>query len=67
MILYYKVVHEFLIRASDLILNNLRQNNVDRLKDDIPEITPLFKPLTHIMFHIEDTAFDQVSIIDIII
>ncbi|XP_060820395.1 uncharacterized protein LOC132909531 [Bombus pascuorum] len=54
-----KVTHEFLIRASDLILNKLRQNDITKLVDDIPHMSPLFKPLTHIMFHIEDTAFDQ--------
>ncbi|XP_043581466.1 uncharacterized protein LOC122567202 isoform X4 [Bombus pyrosoma] len=54
-----KVTHEFLIRASDLILNKLRQNDITKLVDDIPDMSPLCKPLTHIMFHIEDTTFDQ--------
>nr|XP_034174851.1 uncharacterized protein LOC117601773 [Osmia lignaria] len=54
-----KVMHEYLIRASDLVLNNLRQNNVKRLIPNVPEVSPLIKPLVHIMFHIEDTMFDQ--------
>lgn len=28
---------------------------------NLPEVSPIVKPLTHIMFHIEDTCFDQVS------
>ncbi|CAK9795962.1 Uncharacterized protein KIAA0825 homolog [Anthophora quadrimaculata] len=54
-----KVTHEYLIRASDLVLNNLQQNNVKKLVNDVPEYSPLTKPLTHMMFHIEDTTFDQ--------
>ncbi|XP_015437868.1 PREDICTED: uncharacterized protein LOC107193012 [Dufourea novaeangliae] len=54
-----KVTHEYLIRASDLLLNNLRKNDVPKCLTNIPEINPLVKPLTYIMFHIEDTTFDQ--------
>ncbi|KOX74977.1 hypothetical protein WN51_12661 [Melipona quadrifasciata] len=54
-----KLTHELLIRASDLLLNKLRRNDITKLLDNIPETSPLFKPLTHIMFHIEDTTFDQ--------
>ncbi|XP_076763082.1 uncharacterized protein LOC143430614 [Xylocopa sonorina] len=53
------ITHKLLIRASDSLLNNLRRNNVNKLVDDIPETLPLYKPLTYIMFHIEDTTFDQ--------
>lgn len=28
---------------------------------NLPEVSPIVKPLIHIMFHIEDTCFDQVS------
>ncbi|OAD53553.1 hypothetical protein WN48_09770 [Eufriesea mexicana] len=46
-------------QALKAMLNNLRQNNVNKIVGHIPEISPLLKPLTHIMFHIEDTEFDQ--------
>ncbi|XP_066603503.1 uncharacterized protein [Prorops nasuta] len=56
-----KVVHEYLVRASDWILTSLKcdkdlaQSNFIELS----EISPICKPLTHIMFHIEDATFDQ--------
>ncbi|XP_076629595.1 uncharacterized protein LOC143345892 isoform X1 [Colletes latitarsis] len=54
-----KVTHEFLIRASDLVLNNLRRTDAREHLIDVPEFCPLNKPLTYTMFHIEDTTFDQ--------
>lgn len=61
MLFILQITHEYVIRASDSILNSLRGNNLKYLAGDIPEVSPLVKPLTHIMFHIEDTTFDQVS------
>nr|XP_003699217.2 PREDICTED: uncharacterized protein LOC100879507 [Megachile rotundata] len=54
-----KVTHEYLVRASDLVLNNLRQHNTEKLMPNVPEVFPFVKPLIHIMFHIEDSIFDQ--------
>ncbi|XP_076173521.1 uncharacterized protein LOC143149779 isoform X2 [Ptiloglossa arizonensis] len=54
-----KVTHEYLIRASDLVLNNLRRNVIEEYLTGVPEFCPLIKPLTYVMFHIEDTTFDQ--------
>ncbi|XP_076239255.1 uncharacterized protein LOC143182247 isoform X2 [Calliopsis andreniformis] len=54
-----KITHEYLIRASDLILNNLRHNEVQKCLTNLPPLSPLVKPLTYTMFHIEDTTFDQ--------
>ncbi|XP_077267571.1 uncharacterized protein LOC143900281 isoform X1 [Temnothorax americanus] len=56
-----KIAYEYLVRASDWVLNNLRRGEESREVDliNLPEISPIAKPLTHIMFHIEDTCFDQ--------
>ncbi|XP_024881241.1 uncharacterized protein LOC112460674 [Temnothorax curvispinosus] len=56
-----KIAYEYLVRASDWVLNNLRRGEESREVDliNLPEISPIVKPLTHIMFHIEDTCFDQ--------
>ncbi|XP_076296599.1 uncharacterized protein LOC143216906 isoform X1 [Lasioglossum baleicum] len=55
-----KVVHECLVRTSDILLNSLRRNDASETYcTNIPETDPLVKPLTYIMFHIEDTTFDQ--------
>ncbi|EFN85448.1 uncharacterized protein LOC105182315 [Harpegnathos saltator] len=56
-----KIVYEYLIRASDWVLSNLRRDEKNRQADliNLPEVSPVVKPLTHIMFHIEDTCFDQ--------
>ncbi|XP_014469110.1 PREDICTED: uncharacterized protein LOC106741512 [Dinoponera quadriceps] len=56
-----KIIYEYLIRASDWVLNNLRCDEKNRQADliGLPEVSPVVKPLTHIMFHIEDTCFDQ--------
>ncbi|XP_011881191.1 PREDICTED: uncharacterized protein LOC105569377 [Vollenhovia emeryi] len=56
-----KIAHEYLVRASDWVLNNLRRGEESREVDLIilPEVSPIVKSLAHIMFHIEDTCFDQ--------
>ncbi|XP_053979955.1 uncharacterized protein LOC128877038 isoform X3 [Hylaeus volcanicus] len=54
-----KVTHEFLIRSSDLVLNKLRHKDAQERLINVPEVCNLCKPLTYIMFHIEDTTFDQ--------
>ncbi|XP_067206507.1 uncharacterized protein [Linepithema humile] len=56
-----KITHEYIIRASDWILNNLHCDEKNRQTDlfNLPEVSPIIKPLTHIMFHIEDACFDQ--------
>ncbi|XP_050458079.1 uncharacterized protein LOC126854933 [Cataglyphis hispanica] len=56
-----KIVYEYLVRASDWVLNNLRCDEKNRQTDliNLPEGSPIMKPLTHTMFHIEDTCFDQ--------
>ncbi|KAH0946009.1 hypothetical protein HN011_005249 [Eciton burchellii] len=56
-----KVVHDYLIRASDWVLRDLRCNERNEQTDliDLPEASSIAKPLTHIMFHIEDAYFDQ--------
>ncbi|XP_029677120.1 uncharacterized protein LOC115243946 [Formica exsecta] len=56
-----KIVYEYLIRASDWVLNNLRCDEKNRQTDlmNLPEVSPIIKPLIHTMFHIEDTCFDQ--------
>ncbi|XP_072761296.1 uncharacterized protein [Anoplolepis gracilipes] len=56
-----KIIYEYLVRASDWVLNNLRCNDKNRQMDlmNLPEVSPIIKPLTHLMFHIEDTCFDQ--------
>ncbi|XP_011634048.1 uncharacterized protein LOC105425139 isoform X1 [Pogonomyrmex barbatus] len=56
-----KIAYEYLIRASDWVLNNLRRGEESRQIDliNLPNVSPIVKPLTHIMFHIEDTCFDQ--------
>ncbi|XP_070150031.1 uncharacterized protein [Polyergus mexicanus] len=56
-----KIVYEYLVRASDWVLNNLRCDERNRQTDlmNLPEVSPIIKPLTHTMFHIEDTCFDQ--------
>ncbi|KAK2583104.1 hypothetical protein KPH14_009131 [Odynerus spinipes] len=56
-----KIVHEYLLRASDWVLKRLRDGGSNAQPDliDFPEIPLTAKPLTHIMFHIEDTDFDQ--------
>nr|XP_033326396.1 uncharacterized protein LOC117220499 isoform X1 [Megalopta genalis] len=54
-----KVVHKCLVCAAEILLNNLRQNDIQNNCTTIPEVDPLIKPLTYIMFHIEDTTFDQ--------
>ncbi|XP_071558018.1 uncharacterized protein [Temnothorax nylanderi] len=56
-----KIAYEYLVRASDWVLNNLRRGEESREVDliNLPEVSPIVKPLTHIMFHIEDTCFDQ--------
>ncbi|XP_018341255.1 PREDICTED: uncharacterized protein LOC108747869 isoform X1 [Trachymyrmex septentrionalis] len=56
-----KIAYEYLVRASDWVLSNLRRSEESRQVDliNLPEVSPIVKPLTHIMFHIEDTWFDQ--------
>ncbi|XP_018401787.1 PREDICTED: uncharacterized protein LOC108778955 [Cyphomyrmex costatus] len=56
-----KIAYEYLVRASDWVLSNLRRGEESRQVDliNLPEVSPIVKPLTHIMFHIEDTYFDQ--------
>ncbi|KAG7213003.1 hypothetical protein KM043_002340 [Ampulex compressa] len=56
-----KVTHKYLVHASDWVLKNLRSNTGDAEANlfYLPELPPTVKPLTHIMFHIEDTTFDQ--------
>lgn len=56
-----KIAYEYLVRASDWVLSNLRRGEESRQVDltNLPEVSPIVKPLTHIMFHIEDTRFDQ--------
>ncbi|XP_032680366.1 uncharacterized protein LOC116848405 isoform X2 [Odontomachus brunneus] len=56
-----KITYEYLIRASDWVLTNLHRDEKHRQIDliNLPEVSPVVKPLTHIMFHIEDTCFDQ--------
>jgi len=58
-----QIVHDYLIRASDWVLRDLRCDERNEQTDliDLPEASPIAKPLTHIMFHIEDAYFDQVS------
>ncbi|XP_015123677.1 uncharacterized protein LOC107045817 [Diachasma alloeum] len=55
-----KVVHEYLLRASDWVLKNLKEGK--EAFDDFTDSSDVFnpsKPLTYVMFHIDDTAFDQ--------
>ncbi|XP_043499356.1 uncharacterized protein LOC122522360 isoform X2 [Polistes fuscatus] len=56
-----KITHEYLLCASDWVLNRLRNGGSYAQPDliDFSEIPLKAKPLTHIMFHIEDTDFDQ--------
>lgn len=58
-----QIICEYLVRASDWVLNNLRCDEKNRQMDllNLSEVSPIIKPLTHLMFHIEDTCFDQVS------
>ncbi|XP_043683631.1 uncharacterized protein LOC122636472 isoform X1 [Vespula pensylvanica] len=56
-----KITHEYLLRASDWVLKGLWNGGSYPQPDliDFSEIPLKAKPLTHIMFHIEDTDFDQ--------
>ncbi|XP_015188983.1 PREDICTED: uncharacterized protein LOC107073068 isoform X3 [Polistes dominula] len=57
-----KITHEYLLCASDWVLNRLRNGGSCYAQPDLidfSEIPLKAKPLTHIMFHIEDTDFDQ--------
>ncbi|XP_046837057.1 uncharacterized protein LOC124432294 isoform X1 [Vespa crabro] len=56
-----KITHEYLLRASDWVLKGLWNEGSNPQPDliDFSEIPLKAKPLTHIMFHIEDTDFDQ--------
>ncbi|XP_031785557.1 uncharacterized protein LOC100116243 isoform X1 [Nasonia vitripennis] len=59
-----KIVHEYLIRASKPLLEMLHDENRHKVPDSrviaySPQPT---KPLTNIMFHIDDTAFDRLLI-----
>lgn len=60
---HIQIIYQYLIRASDWVLTNLRRDAKNREVDlfNLPEVSPVIKPLTHIMFHIEDTCFDQVG------
>ncbi|XP_053597314.1 uncharacterized protein LOC103576648 [Microplitis demolitor] len=56
-----KITYEYLICASDWILNNLVKNP-DEMKNDFKNTTDAHvsaKPLTYVMFHIEHDPFDQ--------
>lgn len=54
---------EYLIRASDWVLNNLKQNKTSAEVDfnDTTDVFVSSKPLTYVMFHIGEAAFDQVT------
>ncbi|KAI4500810.1 hypothetical protein M0802_004021 [Mischocyttarus mexicanus] len=58
-----KITHEYLLCASDWVLKRLKNvgGSCHAEPDliDFSEIPLKAKPLTHIMFHIEDTDFDQ--------
>ncbi|XP_043273786.1 uncharacterized protein [Venturia canescens] len=56
-----KVALEYLIRASDWVLNKLKQKEPSNSVDfnDTTDVYVASKPLTYVMFHIDDAAFDQ--------
>ncbi|XP_043467980.1 uncharacterized protein LOC122502134 isoform X2 [Leptopilina heterotoma] len=58
-----KIAHEYLIRASDFVLEALKSQNVDNSEVNIPADVPVkMKTLSYIMFHIGDKPFDQLLI-----
>ncbi|XP_011340540.1 uncharacterized protein LOC105281186 isoform X2 [Ooceraea biroi] len=56
-----KIIYDYLVRASDWVLHNLHCGEKNKQADliNLPEVSPIKKPLTHIMFHIQDMCFDQ--------
>ncbi|XP_051169781.1 uncharacterized protein LOC127287087 isoform X3 [Leptopilina boulardi] len=58
-----KIAHEYLIRASNFILDALKSWDVDKSEIIIPADVPIkMKTLNYIMFHIGDKPFDQLLI-----
>ncbi|XP_033231251.1 uncharacterized protein LOC117182252 [Belonocnema kinseyi] len=59
-----KIVHEYLLRASDLVLEALKSNGKeDATEVAIPADVPVkTKNLTYVMFHIGDKPFDELLI-----
>ena len=63
-ILFFQIIHEYLVRASDLVLEALKNCDKERATDvNISADVPIrIKTLTYIMFHIDDKPFDQVRL-----